>query len=576
LTNIVNGNQRHWGVYAIDRTLPRILRWAIWTAFLAAAGAGNSALAQLRIVTYNTTGAPDAGMNIVLKSIGEELRNGIAKPIDVLLLQEQSNPSPGANSPSADTQAFVTLLNNTIYSGQLFNGQPITYSLGTRTGTGDTTQTIVYRTQTVQLLSETTVGTSGGNPLQPRQTLRHRVKSVGYDDTAAFYIYNSHYKASQDAPPSTTNQDRRNVEAVAIRNNSNALGEGAHAIYAGDHNFYTAAEPAFQTLIAAGNGQAVDPLGLTAIDPDLDIKGHGEWNTNAAVAYAHTQSPCTSGCGATGGMDDRFDFQLMTGEFLDTEGLDYISGSYHSFGNNGTTYNSSINNASNTITFPGVTSYTKTQILNALATVTDHIPVVADYQLPAVLNAVASMVPATLNIGQVFNLDVTVSNAANVLQPIGADELDYSVTTSGDLLGSFFNQVDAALGSANVHPIGLSTATPGMKSGIITVASASQAVQNGLIQIPISYQVLAAMLDGDFNDDDTVDAADYTVWRDGFGSLYDENDYLDWKNNFGQSLGSGGGAAAAVPEPSVGLLLVVGVCWLAFRPVTLRAWNRRK
>ena len=532
----------------------------------------SAAHAQLRIVTYNTTGLPDAGMNIVLKSIGEEQRNGIAKPIDVLLLQEQNNPAPGANSPSSDTQAFVTLLNNTIYNGQLFNGQPITYSLGTRTGTGDTTQTIVYRTQTVQLLSETAVGTSGGNPLQPRQALRHRVKPVGYDDTAAFYIYNSHYKASQDTPPSTTNQDRRNVEAVAIRANSNALGNGVHAIYAGDHNFYTAEEPAFQTLIAAGNGQAVDPLNLTTVNPDPGIKANGEWNTNSAVAYAHTQSPCTSGCGATGGMDDRFDFQLTTGEFQDGEGLDYIGGSYHAFGNNGTTYNSNINNASNTIVFSGVTSYTRSQILNALATVTDHIPVVADYQLPAVLSAIAGMVPATLNVGQVFNLDLTVSNAASVLQPVGADELDYSVTTAGDLVGSFFNQIDAALGGVNVHQIGLSTATAGMKSGIITVASPSQAAQNALIEIPISFEVLAATLAGDYNDDGTVDAADYTVWRDGFGSIYDDGDYLVWKNNFGQSLG-GGGAAAAVPEPSAAVLVALGACLALLRPATLRAWT---
>ena len=34
-------------------------------------------------------------------------------------------------------------------------------------------------------------------------------------------------------------------------------------------------------------------------------------------------------------MDDRFDFQLVSGEFLDGQGLNYIGNSYHSFGNNG-------------------------------------------------------------------------------------------------------------------------------------------------------------------------------------------------------------------------------------------------
>jgi hypothetical protein len=66
--------------------------------------------AQLRVVTYNTTGAPRTGMDIILKSIGEQTRNGIAKPIDILLLGEQTQPSggPGANNPSPSTQASIT------------------------------------------------------------------------------------------------------------------------------------------------------------------------------------------------------------------------------------------------------------------------------------------------------------------------------------------------------------------------------------------------------------------------------------------------------------------------------------
>lgn len=525
---------------------------ACWLAALLSA----PVYAQLRVVTYNTLGAPGTGMNIVLKSIGETQRNGVAKPIDVLLLQETSR---AAGLP--DTQAFVNLLNS-MYVGQTYNGEPITYARGNAIGnvsfSEDTSQSLVYRVQTVQLIGETAFGAVSGSGI-PRQPLRYQLRPVGYDSAADFYVYNSHYKASQDASAPGTNANRRNTEAIAIRNNSNALGEGTHIIYAGDFNFYDydAQEPAWGTLTAAGAGQAFDPINRV-----------GTWHENSSFADVHTQSPCTSGCGDAGGaLDDRFDFQLTTGEFLDGEGLSYISGSYHAFGNNGTTYNRAINNASNTVTFPGVTSYTRTQILNALATVTDHIPVVADYQLPAVMSAIANSVPATLQLGEVFNLDLTVSNIAKVLQPIGADELDYSVTTAGSLIGSFFNQVDAALGGGNVHQIGLNTSTIGEKVGMITIASASQGVKNQLIEIPISFEVLDAMtLAGDFNDDGTVDARDYTVWRDGLGSLYDEDDYTDWVNNFGQSLGGGGAASggsglASVPEPAGAILLLFAACF---------------
>jgi hypothetical protein len=574
---------------------------SVWNAAFAQAGAtmllGTAALiwsstahAQLRVVTYNTTGSPDAGMNIVLKSIGEEVRNGIAKPIDILLLQEQNNPFPGANSPSSDTQSFVALLNS------IYNSAGITYAMGNRTGAGDTTQTIVYRTQTIQSIQssdETLVASSA-----PRDTLRYRVRPVGYTTSAAdLYIYNSHYKASLDATPPGTNATQRNAEATAIRANSNALGEGAHAIYAGDHNFYysDAQEPAWGTLTAAGAGQANDPIDRI-----------GNWHNNGSFADVHTQSPCASssaGCGAGGGMDDRFDFQLVTGELKDGEGLAYIgpvpgisemaglAHSYHAFGNNGSTFNDDIN-AGNTVTFPGVSSYTQVQILNALHVLTDHIPVVADYQVPAIMNAVAGALPASVDLGQSLNLAVTVSNVANVVAAIGADELNYSLTTSGSLTGSFLNQVDMALGSGNAHLVGLNTSSIGMKTGTITITSTSQgvqttaAVQNGMISIPVSFLVV---LPGDYNGNGIVDGADYVLWRNsegqsvttGTGADGDRNgtigpgDYTVWRSHFGDTA-SGVGAAAAVPEGTTLVLALVGVCLGGLRRTTLREWTRKK
>ena len=154
-----------------------------------------TAQAQLRIVTYNTTGAPRTGMDIILKSIGEETRNGIAKPIDVLLLGEQTLPGggAGANNPSPSTQQFVTLLNS------IYNNPGITYAMSNRTGVGDTTQTIVYRTQTTQTIQPADAISIPN--AAPRDTLRFRVRPVGYTTSGAdLYIYNSHYKASQDTP----------------------------------------------------------------------------------------------------------------------------------------------------------------------------------------------------------------------------------------------------------------------------------------------------------------------------------------------------------------------------------------
>jgi hypothetical protein len=67
---------------------------------------------------------------------------------------------------------------------------------------------------------------------------------------------------------------------------------------------------------------------------------------------------------------------------------------------------------------------------------------------------------------------------------------------------------------------------------------------------------------GDFNGDGVVDAADYTVWRDGLDGTYAAADYGVWKASFGTGAGGGSAGAAplpaAVPEPR-SVLLVGGV-----------------
>ncbi len=77
---------------------------------------------------------------------------------------------------------------------------------------------------------------------------------------------------------------------------------------------------------------------------------------------------------------------------------------------------------------------------------------------------------------------------------------------------------------------------------------------------------------GDYNEDGTVNAADYTVWRNNLGSLtslpnddtpgVDVGDYNRWKSHFGQTSGSGSGggsvdSSAVVPEPKTLTLLSV-------------------
>lgn len=412
------------------------------------------AFAQLRIVDYNIAqnydiaDDPNDGLQTIFTAIGAEVRNGFAKPIDVLAVQE-------ADADGTDAVALAAILNG-IYGVTTYAAAPVPAN-GVSGGNG--LPGLVYNSASVNLLGTIAFGDVGsGSTQQPRSSLRFQLRPTGYDASADFYVYNNHYKSDD----SSTDQARRNIEAQGIRANSDALGEGTHAIYAGDFNVYHSGEAMYQTLLAAGPGQAVDPASFTKL--------------------YHTQSPATTLAfpgQVLGGMDDRFDFQLITSEFEDNEGLSQLSGSYRTFGNNGThTTNGAI--TTGTGAAPNV--------LTALAQSSDHLPVVADYQLPAKLGVQVASIPTSVAAGAAVSIDVLINNLASAITALGADELDYALSVSGDLLGSASGTI-AALAAGQTRQFSLNTSTPGLKSGVVTVSTNSQGAANALFTLPVSFIV---------------------------------------------------------------------------------------
>jgi hypothetical protein len=84
-------------------------------------------------------------------------------------------------------------------------------------------------------------------------------------------------------------------------------------------------------------------------------------------------------------------------------------------------------------------------------------------------------------------------------------------------------------------------------------------------------RVAVAGVQGDFNGNGVVDAADYVQWRNG-GPLQNDPtdgvqpaDYTVWRTNFGRTAGSGGATVASVPEPTALVLM-----WLAAVVIPLR------
>ena len=373
--------------------------------------------AQLRILDYNVAASgsassgPRSGMDSVLRAINAQNRPGFSKPIDIMLMQE-------AESVATTGQSYANLL-NVITGGTTYLASTVD---GSSTGSGR--PIVVYNSAAVTLISEVGIGVVSSTT-QPRQTMRYQFRPVGYDSSADLYVYNSHLKASTGS----TNEARRNIETTTTRANADALGDGTNIIYVGDLNLYDSSEAAFQTLLAPGNGQAFDPINQI-----------GSWSGNAVYKAFHTQSPATTaayGGQVTGGMDDRFDFQLVTGEWLDGRGLDYVSGSYWAFGNTGThNLNGAITTGSSAALqalLPGYTVAQSGTVLTLLSQVADHLPVVADYQLPAKMSASLASLPAKVIVGAAVSGTLTVSNSAPVSVVQGADRLDYGYVGSGGL-----------------------------------------------------------------------------------------------------------------------------------------------
>ncbi|MDA1178736.1 MAG: hypothetical protein O2931_08070 [Planctomycetota bacterium] len=417
---------------------------------------------QLRVVTYNTgPDDPRPGLQAVLQGIADEARQGFARPIDVLALQEQE-------SSATTTQMLVELLNS-IYG-------PGTYARGTldvQTSGGGRPGLIFYTTS-LQLLGQTAIGAIS-TLANARQTARYHLRPIGYDSNSDFYLYVDHYKSGQTG----TDRQRRDAQAATIRANADSLPTGSHVVMMGDLNIYSHTEPMWSRLtgpIPTSNsvGRVYDPL-----------QRIGDWHENNAFRDVHTQSPTTTARypgQVTGGVDDRFDWQLVNGEMLDGEGLSIIPGSYHAFGNNGAhALNGPLDVASN--------SALPASILSAIASSSDHLPVVADYQLPSKMLVNSSPYPTQVLSGATATIAVTVRNSAPVIHPLGADELDYLVTTNGALAGNF-SGTTLAFASGNTHALTLDTTGVGAKSGDYSVRATSEGAAASAWDQSLTFTVL--------------------------------------------------------------------------------------
>jgi len=140
-----------------------------------------------------------------------------------------------------------------------------------------------------------------------------------------------------------------------------------NVVILGDMNLYSSSEAAYQNMVN------FDEERFRVYDP---ISMSGDWSGNSYFSMIHTQSThSTSDCFVGGGLDDRFDFILISEEIRDDLlKVKYVPSSYEVIGQDGQHFNSAI------IDYP-VNSIYPEELINALYNISDHLPVVVKLRI---------------------------------------------------------------------------------------------------------------------------------------------------------------------------------------------------
>ena len=432
----------------------RHVYWMYSCMAAAVALVAGSASAQLAVGTWNIA----------------QLRGDFSS-IEHVLSEASTDDKPGFEVPIAVWVFQEVDTDNVDDLHDLLGPQ---YSQGTYTSSSEDTysgaQAMFFHSS---IVTEITSGHDDIYTGAGRRSDRWQLRLVGSSPACDFYIYSSHFKASTGS----ANQADRLFGVEQILENAEELPAGSCVIYAGDYNIYSSGEPAYEALVADGPSMAIDPF------------GNGSWS-GAGNALKHTQSPrASTGGGLIGGsLDDRFDFLLFNQEFQDGAGLDYMSGTLRSFGNDGNHYDDAINDGTNTY-FPGNNSRSN-QLADALHDASDHIPVIANYTLPAVLSASVVSTFGPVIVGGSADVVLTIGNDVDVVTPAGGADLNWFATGSGSL-SSIDESGSISAGSADQFvAIPVDTSSAGGVSGQLTIDS----VDAGTQLVPSTLSVSGTVL----------------------------------------------------------------------------------
>jgi len=383
--------------------LPRL--FLLVSILVAGVSSGASAADGLRIASWNISNYSGGRTSQLETAIYAEFQGRSMDP-DVFVAQEVLS--------SFAASALLDILNTAPGSPGDWAGAPFING-------PDTDNAMFYRTSKVQFLGQAVLPADGVSG-SPRDVNRYDIRLVGYGDAdARLSIYSVHMKAGSGS----SDQSRRLIEAQKIRADAQALDPAVHIMVMGDFNIQSSNQAAYQFMTGSqpnNNGRVTDPIGTP-----------GSWNNNPNFRIVHTQDPS-----GNGGMDDRHDQILADPSLGDGSGLDYrgVYGlpystttwndpnhSYRSWGNDGTSFNTTMTIAGNTMVGPAIALS-----LVQIASGGGHLPIIMDLVVPAKFSTQLTIKSGDVPQGTTVDTSFAIMNAADtaVWGAGGIADLEYS------------------------------------------------------------------------------------------------------------------------------------------------------
>jgi hypothetical protein len=245
-------------------------------------------------------------------------------------------------------------------------------------------------------------------------------------DTAFFTCIVTHLKAGSASSDSI----ERTTITNTIMSYLNSIGVKDNYMVMGDFNVYSGNEKCFQNLVNYTNSD------IRFFDP---INKIGNWHTNSYYADYHSQSSHSSSsstCFASGGLDDRFDFILISDYIKNgTQHFQYIPSTYKTIGEDGNHLNQAVNNGTN--------NSAPSNVIAALYGMSDHLPVTLELRVNQSVGINNFQITAFTNVYFANpvndNMDVTVEVPAktkltfNVINLLGQTLYTKEIETTGTI-----------------------------------------------------------------------------------------------------------------------------------------------